>query len=194
LQSTEFTIDFEDVCIRDALRDAVRTMTPLADKKGVSLPCPEANTLISTVHPFPDSALSTAQPLPDSITATTQALNNPSVYVPPIPGDYGRLKQLFVIFLDNAIKFSSAGNSIAVELVIKEEGLSVTVRDEGTGISETDLPHIFERFYRKKAKDNHIGTGLGLPIAKQIADRHGARIHVASEPGCGTTVEILFKI
>jgi signal transduction histidine kinase len=56
------------------------------------------------------------------------------------------------------------------------------------------LPYIFERFYRNQSADNRSGTGLGLPIAKQIADRHGADVIVSSKPGTGTTVEVVFNL
>ncbi|MCL2202371.1 MAG: HAMP domain-containing histidine kinase [Defluviitaleaceae bacterium] len=170
LQSTEFSVDMEDVDMMNVIKDAVRTMTPIAAEKGVSLPCPEANDDAHDANSRSDS----------------------SIYIPPVMGDYGRLKQLFIALLDNAIKFTPRGKNVATRL--REDGgrVCVTIQDEGGGISGEDLPRIFERFYRSTSPDNRTGTGLGLPIAKQIADRHGAEVKVASELGRGTTVEVVF--
>jgi signal transduction histidine kinase len=110
----------------------------------------------------------------------------------PTLGDYGRLKQLLVALLDNAIKFTPAGKKVEMHLLNKEDRVCVRIYDEGSGISDGDLPHIFERFYKSHEAENKTGTGLGLPIAKQIAERHGADIHVACTSGQGTMVEVLF--
>jgi len=103
-------------------------------------------------------------------------------------GDYGRLRQMFIIILDNAIKLSTPNGS--VELTISNG--TITIRDHGPGIPETDLPYIFDRFYRAKSTDNINGTGLGLAIAKQIADRHEVTISVASQIGSGASFEFNF--
>lgn len=83
-------------------------------------------------------------------------------------GDYGRLRQLVLILLDNAVKFSPEHGE--VEVVLTESCLSV--RDFGGGIAPDDLPYIFDRFYKSRSEQNKTGTGLGLAIAKQIAGRH----------------------
>jgi len=98
-------------------------------------------------------------------------------------GDYGRLRQMFLIVLDNAVKFSPNGSTITVSLV---RGC-VTVRDEGPGIAPEELDLIFDRFHKTSTEANHGGSGLGLAIAKQIAQRQGIRISVQSEPGHGAT-------
>lgn len=92
-------------------------------------------------------------------------------------GDYGRLRQMLMIILDNAIKFSQDGG--IVELSLKNNALSV--KDYGNGIPKEDLPHIFDRFYKSRDESNKQGTGLGLPIAKEIADRHNIIIIVNSD-------------
>lgn len=97
-------------------------------------------------------------------------------------GDYGRLRQMFLIILDNAIKFSPENSSVIVSLIDK----TVIIKDHGHGIANDDLPYIFDRFYKTKSEDNKNGTGLGLSIAKQIADRHKIKISVTNniDEGC----------
>ena len=99
-----------------------------------------------------------------------------------VVGDYGRLRQMFLIVLDNAIKFSPVGSRIQVSL----NNRTVSIDDQGCGISEGDLPHIFDRFYKIKTEENKSGSGLGLAVAKQIADRHGINVTVESQISEGT--------
>lgn len=93
-----------------------------------------------------------------------------------IYGDYGRLKQMFTIVLDNAIKFSNEGSSVEIFI----GGNQIKIKDFGNGIKEEDLPHIFDRFYKERSEKNKIGTGLGLSIAKSIANRHDIELKVES--------------
>jgi len=105
-----------------------------------------------------------------------------------ITGDYGRLRQMFLITLDNAVKFSPSESVITITL----KNGSVTISDKGNGISNEDLPYIFDRFYRARTEDNKTGSGLGLAIAKQIADRHGIQVSVNSKLNEGTEFEFAF--
>ena len=91
-------------------------------------------------------------------------------------GDYGRLRQMFLIILDNAVKFSPDKGLVTVAI---EDG-TVTVTDNGPGIPPDDLPYVFERFYKVKSEENKSGSGLGLAIAKQVAERHGIDVTVKS--------------
>ncbi|MCH5273439.1 MAG: HAMP domain-containing protein [Lachnospiraceae bacterium] len=104
-------------------------------------------------------------------------------------GDYDRLRQMFFVIIDNAVKFSPE-NSVVYIRVTCEEQILVSIRDEGIGISEEDQKYIFEKFYKSKLRENAKGSGLGLAIAKQIAIKHGGTIEMKSEVGKGT--EILF--
>ena len=102
-------------------------------------------------------------------------------------GDYGRLRQMFVAALDNAIKYSAQGTQIEVRAVNEQEFFVVSVKDYGCGIPQQDLEHIFDRFYRsgqKKVK----GSGLGLAIMKNIGERHNIEIRVQSVHQRGTCV------
>jgi len=94
------------------------------------------------------------------------------------------LEQCLLIVLSNAAKHSEEGGHIR----LRAERGTVTVEDEGKGISEEDLPHIFERFYRGSGGPG--GFGLGLPICKDLVERMGGEISIESEEGVGTTVKI----
>ena len=106
-------------------------------------------------------------------------------------GDYDRLRQMFLVILDNAVKFSKEGGDILIRLY-KGEKLHVSIRDYGIGISKEELPNIFEKFYKSKLKQNAKGSGLGLAIAKEIAMKHGGTIEVKSEQGRGTEFRFSF--
>jgi signal transduction histidine kinase len=109
----------------------------------------------------------------------------------PLKGDYQRLRQMLIIVLDNAVKFSSAGSSVRLDLHGADGGIKVSVRDDGRGIEQDDLAHVFERFHKQHSEDNKDGIGLGLAIAKHIADRHGISIEITSKIGVGTEVVFL---
>ena len=114
--------------------------------------------------------------------------------VPPILGNGDRLVQLMLILLDNALKYTPDKGKIAVELTHSAQQVVLTIADTGAGIPVEDLPLIWERFYKvdkAHTRENH-GTGLGLSIAKEIIDRHGAKVTVTSECNAGTTFVIQF--
>ncbi len=115
--------------------------------------------------------------------------------LPPVPGDHGRLRQTLVIFLDNAIKYSRGDMTIEIEAFGSEERVAIRIKDHGPGISEEDLPLIWERYYRRQASPKREaqakpGAGLGLAIAKHIIEMHKGTVSLKSVAGEGTTVEI----
>lgn len=117
----------------------------------------------------------------------------------PVDGDPELLRQLIVILIDNAIKFTPPGGRIDVAVGLTEDGALLTVADTGPGILPDELPHIFERFYRSdpaRPRDGRnsatSGTGLGLSIARWIAEAHHAHIGVDTRPGRGTTFSVRF--
>jgi signal transduction histidine kinase len=118
------------------------------------------------------------------ITVKVTGMNKNFVFY----GDYDRLKQMLMIILDNAIKFSHEGGTVTIKL----SGKTLTIRDKGIGISEDDMPHIFEKFFKGTSERNKSGTGLGLAIAKQIAERHEIVLSVDSHVRNGTTFK--FKL
>ena len=151
LQNTDFAIEKQELSMCYLFDDVVRSVTPLADKKKIS------------------------------INAKTDGNCK-------MQGDYGRLRQMLMIVIDNAIKFSPENSNIEIEMKNK----ILTIKDYGVGIPQEELPNIFERFYKSRSEQNKTGTGLGLAIAKQIADRHDIILTVKSEVGKGT--EFVFKI
>lgn len=108
-------------------------------------------------------------------------------------GDYGRLRQMFMIIVDNGVKFSGENGRVEITIEKREGKFDISIRDYGVGISGDQLPFIFEKFYTSKMRQNEKGTGLGLMIARQIALRHGGEIRVESEVGQGTTFIFCFE-
>jgi signal transduction histidine kinase len=115
-----------------------------------------------------------------------------------IAGDPVLIGQLLLIVLDNAVKFTPRGGRVDVAVTARDgggagEGATLVVHDTGIGIPADQLPHVFERFYRgDPARHEAEGAGLGLAIARWIADTHGARIVIDSQPGTGTRVTLTF--
>jgi signal transduction histidine kinase len=111
-----------------------------------------------------------------------------------IQGDHDSLVQLIVILLDNAIKYSSKDSTIKLTTSKNNTKPSITIEDHGKGIASKDLEHVFDRFYRADdARSGSTGFGLGLSIAKLIADLHQANITITSQVNNGTKVKIDFK-
>ncbi|HLZ45118.1 MAG TPA: ATP-binding protein [Gemmatimonadales bacterium] len=109
-----------------------------------------------------------------------------------ILGDAELVERLLLIVLDNAIKYTPPGGSVRLDVTGRDGKRSVIVSDSGVGIPAQELPRIFERFYRGDSARSHAeGAGLGLPIARWIAELHGARISVTSQTP-GTRVQIDF--
>lgn len=115
--------------------------------------------------------------------------------VPAVIGDYDRLRQLFIIFIDNAVKYSPEATSISVALNIKGNNkLEVSVQDQGYGISKDELPYVWDRFYKSDKSRKSSGTGLGLAIAKHLVEIHNGQVSMISELNKGTVVTVLLPI
>jgi signal transduction histidine kinase len=110
-----------------------------------------------------------------------------------VRGDPALLRQLLLILLQNAVKYTPSGGAVRVDVHARGGTPTVVVEDTGMGIAPGELPHVFERFYRgEDARGVTEGAGLGLSIARRIVTRHGARIDVQSSPGRGTRVTVVF--
>ena len=121
-------------------------------------------------------------------------LYQPQPDLPPFLGDYDRLRQLFVIFLDNAIKYSPTNTLVSIESRSIDSTLSIIVRDQGYGIAADELPFIWDRFYKADKSRKGLGTGLGLAIAKHLLELHNGKVSVKSEVGKGTEIEVFLPI
>lgn len=107
-------------------------------------------------------------------------------------GDYGRLRQMFMIILDNAVKFAPSGSAVSVKMrYAGKEKLMISISDCGSGILPEEIPYIFDRFYKERSEQNKSGSGLGLPIAKQIAMRHHITIQCESNARDRTTFSFI---
>jgi heavy metal sensor kinase len=124
-------------------------------------------------------------------------LHNPQIQVRLQPteaalvlGSPDALLELFLILVDNALKYTPPGGEVELSVEREDGGYAARVQDNGVGIDPEDLPHIFERFYRATKVRQHGGTGLGLSIARWIAEQHGGRIGVESTIGQGSTFTV----
>jgi signal transduction histidine kinase len=107
-----------------------------------------------------------------------------------VKGNKQSLVKLLIILLDNAIKYSPKGTGITVFSEISGNYINIKVKDQGIGIKASDLPYIFNPFYRadhSRSKISAVGYGLGLSIAKKIAESHNGKIETESKPGHGST-------
>jgi signal transduction histidine kinase len=119
------------------------------------------------------------------------------VRIMTLEGNQTSLTELFVIFLDNAIKYSPKEKTIHLTSKKNNNHITIEIADQGIGIDEKDIPHLFDRFYRadkSRTKNAAPGYGLGLAIAKQIIDQHNGTIRVISELKKGTTFIIELPI
>jgi len=116
--------------------------------------------------------------------------------MPPLAADNDKLTQVIVNLLDNAIKYSPDGGEIVVSAHTDEGVAHLLVRDQGLGIPPDALETIFERYIRIDSAQHRTirGTGLGLPIVRQIAELHGGRAWAESLPGQGATVHVTLSL
>ncbi len=136
----------------------------------------------------------------DYISPLAEQRNQTLRYVAPpadvtINADSHRIKQLLLNLLDNAIKYTGEGGEITISLKAENDTAILTITDTGRGIPSEDLPHVFERFFRRSAKTadrtaTGSGSGLGLSIVKWIVDAHDGQIEARSQLGEGTTFAV----
>lgn len=106
--------------------------------------------------------------------------------------DFRRLKQGLLIGLDNAIKHSPPGGEVEIDTALEDDAIVIRIADQGPGVAEADLPHVFERFFRGRGNGEPTGdgVGIGLAIAKDIVDRHSGSIALGNRPGGGAVLTI----
>jgi signal transduction histidine kinase len=135
------------------------------------------------------------------LAANKHIMINTELQSKQVNGDSASLTQLFVILLENALKYSPVQATVSIAMAHKKGRVVVDIKDPGIGIPAEALPHVFDRFYRadsarsKDAADiTPQGFGLGLSLAKLIADLHGAEIILTSTPGSGTIAAVILPI
>jgi signal transduction histidine kinase len=118
-----------------------------------------------------------------------------STDLPRLHGDRRRIRQILLNLVSNAVKFTPRGGTVRVSAVgAPDGGLMLSVKDTGIGIEPGDIPRVFEPFVQL-GRDKGIsgeGTGLGLPLCKELVELHGGTIALTSEPGIGTKVTAAF--
>ena len=109
-------------------------------------------------------------------------------------GDYQRIRQMIIIVLDNAIKFSNENQEVDILLKKENNKYELKICDSGRGIDSKNIGEIFNRYHKSNTEENKNGMGLGLAIAKEIAMRHNIEIMVESEPYIKTVFTFLIPI
>lgn len=196
LRRPEHTIELETIRITNVIRETIRmsklvsTMFTLARADADQIEIEAVPIIINDVI---RTVAEQFEPLAQIQDITLQVQCGEEIM---LMADRERLQQLFVILLDNAIKYTPPSGLIQVNCHIQSNMALMEVRDTGCGISATDLPRIFDRFFRgdKARPRKKGGAGLGLSIAQWIVEKHHGKIWVESEVGTGTQVYVTIPI
>ncbi|MGC1177050.1 MAG: HAMP domain-containing sensor histidine kinase [Candidatus Saccharimonadales bacterium] len=176
IEETAKLKELSDGLLSLAVQDGARL-----DMRPVSLQAIAAEAMEQVIHPAQAKRIAVRDSVPKAM----------------IMGDARSLTQVVVILLDNAIKYSTADSTIYLDGSLEEGYGYLTVRDEGQGISASDLPHVFDRFYRadrSRSKDHIDGYGLGLAIARKIIEQQHGDITASSTPRRGSTFTIKLRL
>jgi PAS domain S-box-containing protein len=177
--------------LRDTAREATRLGRLVSDMLALARGDANATLELAPVRleDALEQALHTAQPL-----AAHHTLEVGVIEAAVVDGNLDRLSQLALILLENALKYTPPGGTVRLEARNEDGVAEFRVSDTGSGIAPEDLERVFERFYRadrsRSRGEDPGGTGLGLPIARQIVAQHGGTIHLESELGAGTTAVV----
>lgn len=125
---------------------------------------------------------------PRSFNENKSLIFNCSVSKSSFLGDENKLRQVVINLMDNAFKFTTENGHISLDLDRRDDNYIITITDDGEGMEEKDIPHIFEKFYRGQNKNSH--AGIGLAIVSEIVNLHNGRILVTSQKGKGSKFEI----
>lgn len=182
---------FLEICLRNVerLERLVAEVAELAEVE--SEPRPPALAPVPAAEAI-DLAVATLTPLASARGITVRAA--PTTLV--LAADRDRLVQVLVNLLDNAVKFTASGGTVAVRGCARDGRHGIEVVDDGPGIDRASLPRVTERFFRvdrSRARGERGGFGLGLAIAKHLVERMGGELVIASELGVGTTATVWLK-
>lgn len=111
-----------------------------------------------------------------------------------VNGDRVRLEQAVANLIDNAVKYTPSGGQVDVDATQSDQRVLISIRDTGSGIPASDLPHIWERLYRGDTSRSERGLGLGLSLVKAIVEAHGGTIDVVSRPAAGSTFTVSLPV
>lgn len=164
LESGRVRLASEPVDVAAVINDVVNITQPQAAERGITITPELAPTL-----PLPDGPIR-------------------------LVGDADRLKQVLLNLVSNAIKYNVANGRITLTARLQDQALNLSVSDTGPGITEADMAHLFERFYRIPGSEGTEGSGLGLSIANKIVEEHNGRIEVSSTLGQGTTFTVILPV
>lgn len=158
----------------------------------------------SATGKLPDKSVNLTQVVDDAIFTLEPVIAGSQIEIEfnriediEIRGDIGQLNQVFINIIANAIKFSASSSTISIEMKVNDEKrIEITIADQGVGIPDSDLPHIFTRFFRASNVDSgkFQGTGLGLSIVQQVVDHHNGSVSVSSKEGQGTRFTLEFPL
>jgi signal transduction histidine kinase len=186
--------------LRDVQRDALRASRVVDDLLVLARADSGAVAAPATVLALDDLVIEAAEPLRVLARERAVDLVVSEFEEAPVAGDAALLRRLVTILLDNAVRYSHDGGRVTVRVGLRGRHATVVVSDTGRGIEPDELPHLFNRFFRGRSSgaSDHSrehatdGAGLGLAIARWIADVHGARIEVQSAVGIGSTFAVVF--
>jgi two-component system sensor histidine kinase CiaH len=177
--------NLEEVARLRALSEGLLSLARNSDKPAAKEPIPSAKALDEALLRLDKAAQAKKIKFKNNTKDMT------------LKADHHSLVELLVILIDNAIKYSKEGSTIQINSNLQNKTGKISIKDNGAGIKAADLPHIFERFYRSDAsrsKSNTGGYGLGLAIAKKIADSLNGSIEVKSAPDRGSTFTISIPV
>ena len=173
--------------IFDEARRLERLINDLLDLSMLEAEQVDLNFKLTDVTPIINRSISVLQQLAEKDEVTIESEYEEDL--PQVVIDEDRIKQVLLNLIHNAVKYSPRGSSVVIQVKKLTREVEVTVTDQGTGIPQSHLKHIFERFYRveKNRTGKGAGRGLGLAIARHIVEAHGGNIGARSNMGKGST-------
>jgi signal transduction histidine kinase len=172
----------------DNLVEMITTMLEIAKTDSGTV---ELNLAPLDITAIVEEAADLFAPLAEDHTVLLKVLQTPEPLM--VNGDRPRLQRVIANLLDNALKYTPAGGMVCLSTAREGEFVKVEIADTGTGISEKDLPHIFDRFYRGDKSRSTTGSGLGLSLALALARAHNGDITVTSSDKGATFCLLLLK-
>lgn len=149
------------------------------------------------IEAFVEAAVQAFMPLAEqnAITLSVQPLTTDASAGPAVWAHPEQLQTILSNVLSNALKFTPEGGNVRVTVARGADDVRVTIRDNGPGISATDLPHVFDRFYRTETDSAHgpAGSGVGLALTKELVDLHRGTLMVESEEGFGSQFTLMLR-